>query len=166
VKGPVALGAEISEDRQNCAIVAAWRDDAGRLVPEEVWYAHPVGAVNRVDELYVKHDPVAVVIDDRSPAATLIAPLAARGVITVQPSAADLAAATGEFMDLVTQHKLRQLGQPGLTAAVRAAVQRMLAGGKAWDRRAADQSLLVAGTLACWAFCRWEDVSSPNVWIV
>ena len=164
--GPVAFGAEISEDRQHCAIVAAWRDDQRRMVPEEVWYAHPAGAVDRIEQLWVRHEPVAVVVDDRAPGATLVAPLAERGIVTVQPSAADLAMATGEFMDLVTQHKLRQLGQPGLTAAVRAAVQRMLAGGRAWDRRGAEQALLVAGTLACWALSRWEAMSSPGVYVI
>src|SRR5260370_1009177 len=83
-------------------------------------------AGDRIEELWAAHDPLAIVVDDRSPAATLIAPLAARGIITLNPSAADLATATGDFMDLVTQHKLRQLGQPGLTAAVRSAVSRML----------------------------------------
>ena len=58
--------------------------------------------------------------------------------------------AHGEFLDLVNDGGLAHLDQPPLTAAVRAAQQRPLAGAQAWDRRRwqVDQSPLVAATLA------------------
>jgi hypothetical protein len=165
--GVVALAAEISEDRQHCAIAAGWREQGARVVAELVWYSHPVGAVARMTELWAKHDPVAVVVDGRSQAATLIGPLAEAGIVAREPSAQDLAVAHGEFLDLVRDGRLRHLDQPELTAAVRGAQQRALAGAQAWERRVAvDQSALVSATLAVWGFLRWEELATPGVWAV
>jgi len=80
---------------------------------------------------------------------------------------ADVVVAHGDFLDLVNDGRLAHLGQPPLTAAVQAAQQRPLAGAQAWERRVVvDQSPLVAATLACWAFCRWEELATPGVWQV
>jgi hypothetical protein len=167
MEGPVAFGAEISENRQRAAIAAGFRGKSGKVVAELVWHDDPAGAVVRLNDLYLRHDPVAVVIDGRSPAATLLPRLAEAGIVVTQPSAVDLACATGEFFDLVNHGGLGHLGQPALTDAVRGALRRILAGGKAWDRRAGgDQSPLLAGTLACWGFLRWEEMSSPGAWVL
>ena len=62
---------------------------------------------------------------------------------------------------------LAHLDQPPLTAAVRAAQQRPLAGAQAWDPKVdTDQGPLVAATLAVWAFLRWEELATPGVWVV
>jgi hypothetical protein len=167
VNDAVALGAEISEDRKRAAIAAGWREPAGRIVAEIVWYDAPAGAAARLDELYVKHDPVAVAVDPRSQAATLIRALAERGIIVTRLGPEDVAVAHGEFMDLIATQSLRHLDQPELTAAVRGAQQRTLAGANAWERRVpVDQSPLVAATFAVWAFLRWEELSKPGVWQV
>jgi hypothetical protein len=168
VSGEVALAVEISEDRKHAAIVAAGREkDGTRLVVDLVWYDHPRGAVARLAGLDVKHDPVAVVVDPRSQAGTLLRPLADAGVFVTQPATADVAVAHGEFLDAVNDGRLAHLGQPPLTAAVRAAQQRPLAGAQAWERRVlVDQSPLVAATLATWAFARWEELATPGVWQV
>ena len=162
----VAFGAEISQDRQHCAIVAAGRESGGsRVLVDLVWYDHPRGAVARLTELASGHDPVAVVVDGRSQSATLIRPLADIGVLVLLPKPRDVAVAHGEFMDLVTRGELEHLGQEPLTAAVRAAQHRPLAGAQAWERRVAvDQSPLVAATLAVWAFLGWEVLSQPGTW--
>jgi hypothetical protein len=168
VSGEVAFGAEISEDRKRCAIVAAGREAGGtRVLVDLVWYDHPRGAAARLDALYVKHDPVAVVVDGRSQSATLIKPLADAGIIVTQPVTQDVAVAHGEFLDLVNDGGLAHLDQPPLTAAVRAAQQRPLSGAQAWERRiAVDQAPLVAATLACWAFLRWEELSQPGAFVI
>jgi hypothetical protein len=168
VSGEVAFAAEISEDRKHCAVVAAGRAGDGRvLVDLTPFYGHPRDAVARVAELYLKHDPVAVVVDPRSQAGTLIRPLAEAGVLVKEPSTADVVIAHGEFLDLVNDGRLAHLDQPPLTAAVQAAQQRPLAGAQAWERRVVvDQSPLVAATLACWAFLRWEELAIPGVWAV
>jgi hypothetical protein len=168
VSGEVAFGCEISEDRKHCAIVAAGREADGlRLLVDLVWYEHPRGAVARLDALYAKHDPVAVVVDGRSQAGTLLKPLAEAGIPVTQPSTQDVAVAHGEFLDLVNDGKLAHLEQEPLTAAVRAAQQRPLSGAAAWERKVpVDQSPLVAATLACWAFLRWEELASPGVFVI
>ena len=166
MSGEVAFAVEISEDRKHCAVVAAGREADGlRVVVDLVWYEHPRGAAPRLAELAGKHDPVAVVVDPRSQAGTLLRPLAEAGVLVTEPSTQDVAVAHGGFLDVVNDGLLAHLDQPPLTAAVRAAQQRPLAGAQAWERRVqVDQSPLVAATLACWAFLRWEELASPGVW--
>jgi hypothetical protein len=162
----VALAAEISEDRQKCAIVAAGHEpDGPRVLVDLVWYEHPRGAVERLSALWAERDPVATVVDPRSQAATLLRPLAEAGVLVTQPGTADVTVAHGEFLDLVRDGRLAHLDQSPLTAAVRAAQQRPLAGAQAWERRLqVDQSPLVAATLAMWAFLRYEELAAPGAW--
>ena len=168
MSGEVAFACEISEDRRKAAVVASGREQDGtRVVVDLVWYDHPRGAVGRLVELSEKHDPVAVVVDPRSQAATLLRPLADAGVFVTEPGTADVVVAHGEFLDLVRDGMLAHLEQPPLTSAVRAAQQRPLAGAQAWERRlVVDQSPLVAATLAVWAFLRWEELATPGVWAV
>lgn len=168
MSGEVAFGCEISEDRAHAAVVAAGRAESGKiLVDLAPFYGHPRAVIARISELYAAHDPVAVVVDGRSQAATLIGALADLGILALQPSTQDVAVAHGEFTDLVNDGGLEHLDQPPLTAAVRAAQQRPLAGAQAWERRVSvDQSPLVAATLACWAFRRWEELSRPGAWVI
>jgi len=168
VSGEVAFGAAISEDRKHCAIVASGREkDGTRLVVDLVWYDHPRGAVARMSGLWERHDPVAVVVNPKSQSGTLVKPLGEAGILVTVVTAQDVAVAHGEFLDVVNDGRLAHLDQPPLTAAVRAAQQRPLAGAQAWDPKVAvDQGPLVAATLACWAFCRWEELATPGVWQV
>ena len=168
MSGEVTFACEISEDRKKAAIVAAGREKNGtRVVVDLVWYEHPRGAVAKLTELSVKHDPVAIVVDSKSQAGTLVGPLAEAGVLLTEPKTSDVAVAHGEFLDLVNDGKLAHLSQPPLTSAVQSAQQRPLAGAQAWERRlTVDQSPLVAATLACWAFRRWEELATPGVWAI
>jgi hypothetical protein len=168
VSGPVAFGAAISEDRKHGSILAAGRSGSGKiLIDLAPFYDHPRRLVARMGVLYVKHDPVAVVVNPKSQSGTLIKPLAEAGIVVTEPSAQDVAVAHGEFLDLVNDQGLEHLDQPPLTAAVRAAQQRPLAGAQAWDPKVqVDQSPLVAATLAVWAFLRWEELAQPGVWAI
>ena len=168
MSGEVAFGCAISEDRQHGSIVAAGRSTSGKiLVDLAPFYDHPRLLVARMGVLYVKHDPVAVVVNPKAQSGTLIKPLAEAGIIVLQPSTQDVAEAHGIFLDLVNDVALEHLDQPPLTAAVRAAQQRPLAGANAWDPKVqVDQGPLVAATLATWAFTNWERLASPGVWAV
>jgi hypothetical protein len=168
VSGEVAFGAAVSENRKRCAIVAAGREAGGtRIVVDLVWYDHPRGAVARLAGLSEKHDPVAVVVNPKSQSGTLVKPLAEAGIVATLMTAQDVAVAHGEFLDVVNDGRLAHLDQPHLTAAVRAAQQRPLAGAQAWDPKVeTDQSPLVAATGACWAFVRWEELAQPSVWAI
>jgi hypothetical protein len=148
--------------------VAAGRSGSGKiLVDLAPFYDHPRLLVARMAVLWEKHDPVAVVVNPKSQSGTLVKPLGEAGVLVLEVSAQDVAVAHGEFLDLVSNEGLEHLDQPPLTAAVRAAHQRPLAGAKAWDPKVAvDQGPLVGATLACWAFVRWEELATPGVWQV
>ena len=162
-----ALGTEISEDRSRCAVAKAWREGPGKLAVKVVWHGPPHAAPDVLDALYVADDPVAVALDPKSQSATLDPQLAERGIIARRLGAEDVAVAHGEFLDLAATGGLRHFGQPELTAAVRGAQQRRLAGATALERRVmTDQSPLSASEFAVWAYLRWEEVSSPNVWAI
>jgi hypothetical protein len=168
MSGEVAFGCAISEDRLHGSIVAAGRSGSGKvLVDLDPFYDHPRLLVPRMAYLWEKHDPVAVVVNPKSQSGTLVKPLAEAGILVREVTAQDVAVAHGEFLDLVNDGGLEHLDQPPLTAAVRAAQQRPLAGAQAWDPRVAvDQGPLVAATLAAWAYRRWEELSQPSAWVV
>lgn len=151
--GEVAFGAEISQDRQLCSIVAAWREPGGRVVAElRMPQVHPSLAAGRMVQLKARYRPLAVVIDPKSQAVTLIKPLKDAGIVALEPSARDVAVAHGEFLDMIVAGDLAHLGQKEMTDAVRAAMARPLAGAQALERKVAvDQSPLVAAELAVWA---------------
>jgi hypothetical protein len=161
-----AVGVEISTDRQRCAVGKAYRD-GGRVTVEVVRYDSPAGTAAFVAGLYEAGDLVAVVLDPKSQTATLVRPFEEAGVPVTRLSAEDVAVAHGEFTDLIASRALRHLGQEELTAAVRGAQQRPLAGAKAWERRvASDQAPLNACTFAAWALLRYEELASPGVWTI
>jgi hypothetical protein len=176
IPGEVAFACAISDScschpgksRRHGSIVAAGRSKSGKiLVDLAPFYGHPRLLVARMGVLYVKHDPVAVVVNPKSHSGTLVKPLAEAGIVVMEPAAQDVAVAHGEFLDLAEDGGLQHLDQPPLTAAVRAAQQRPLSGAQAWDPKVAvDQGPLVAATLATWAFARWEELATPGVWQV
>ena len=165
--GECALGAEISEDRSRCAVAKAWREAPGRVAVKVVWHGAPHAAPDVLDALYVADDPVDVALDPRSQSATLCGQLAERGIVVRRLGPEDVAVAHGSFLDLVATGGLRHFGQSELTAAVRGAQQRRLAGAAALERRVVtDQSPLTASEFAVWGYLRWEEVSNPSAWVV
>lgn len=167
-----AFGLEISEDRSSCAIAKAWRQAPERLAPERlavkvVWRGLPAIAPTVMDALYVADDPVEVALDPRSQSATLCRQLGEVGIVVKRLGAEDVAVAHGEFMDLAAGGGLRHFDQAGLTAAVRGALERPLAGARALERRVVtDQSPLTSSEFAVWAFTRWEEVAHPGVYAI
>jgi len=169
VSGEVAFGCAISEDRRHGSIVAAGRERDGTriLVDLSPFYDHPRGLAARMEALYAKHDPVAVVVNPKAQSGTLVKALADIGIIVTQMKTEDVAVAHGEFLDLVNDGRLAHLEQKPLTDAVRAAQQRPLSGANAWDPKiAVDQSPLVAATGAVWGFVRWEELAQPGAWVL
>lgn len=101
---------------------------------------------------------IAVVVDERSAAGSLIADLEALEDVTVHvPTTREVVAAAGRFYDACTPAvaSIRHLNDPILNAAVDGAMTRPLGDAWTWDRRkpAADITPLVAATLALWG---WE----------
>jgi hypothetical protein len=108
--------------------------------------------VARCVELWDRYNPVAFVVDDAGPAASLVPELEAAGVRVVRTNGRQFSAACGRFYDAVTNRRVCHTGQPDLDAAVAAAATRKLGDAWAWSRSssAVDISPLVAATLALW----------------
>jgi len=163
-----AFGAEVSEDRSVCAVAKAWRLADGRVAVKVVWRGSPVVAPDVLDALYMSDDPVDTAVDPKSQSATLCAKLAERGVPVRRLGPEDVAVAHGEFMDLLATGRLKHFGQAELTAAVRGAQARPLAGALALERRkvGVDQSPLTSSEFAVWVLQRWEETSNPGVYAI
>lgn len=157
---PVVFAVDVSPSRGRSTIaVAGDRADGLRHVeivdskPETFW------VLDRLRALREKWGAIAVVLDDRSAAGSLIPALEAEDGITVHvPTSKDVAIAAGRFFDACSESvaSLRHMDDPTLNAAVDAAVTRPLGDAWTWDRRkpASDITPLVAATLALWG---WEE---------
>lgn len=148
----VALGVEVSTDRLHTSVAAAARD-GDRVAVALLEYLDGTDTAATVAEIAGRAiDLLGVVIDPRSPAATLVEPLQALGVVLTIPNTHEVAVAHGRFIDELRAGRLRIADHPQLDAAAQHALTRPLAGGEALDRRkpVADPSPLVAAELAVW----------------
>ncbi|NJP33695.1 hypothetical protein [Micromonospora thermarum] len=181
--GDVAFGVAIAKNRRYAAIAVCGRRADGLLHWEII--AHAPGThwlVKRLVKLRKKHDPVAIAIDARGPAASVIAALnkvgirepedpdqPQRGDLAVT-SGADMGAAFGLFVDAAVQLAARHRDQLQLSNALAGATVREIGdGAQAWGRKgSAEISCLEAVTLATWALdtrahLLVED-GPPNLW--
>lgn len=149
-KDPVAFAIDVSPDRDFASIgVAGYLGDS---VHHQV-IEHRKGTgwvVKRLKELRDKWQPVAIVVDQGSPAAALIPDLQAERIRFMQTNASDMAQACGAFYDRVQNGKALHADQPALNAALAAASKRPVRDAWAWKRANpnADITPLVAVTLA------------------
>jgi phage terminase large subunit-like protein len=151
LEDPVALGVDITPDRNFAAIGAAGRRASGgrgiELIehhPGEGWVIH------RLVELAERHKPCAVVTSDRA-----LRDKAAEAGLTVHlAGAGDMASAAAMLYDGIagSAPDIYHLGQPELTAAVAGAMKRPIGDAWAWDRRSPSTDIcpLVAVSLALW----------------
>jgi hypothetical protein len=149
VVDPVWLAVDVAPDRSSASVAAAGLRADGLVHVEVVDRRPGTGWVaDRVAELVARHEPVGVLVDAVSPAASLAESVAAEVV-----PAQGMARACGVFFDLVADAGLRHLGDPVLVAALKGARRRPLGDAWAWSRRASsvDISPLVAVTLAAQA---------------
>jgi hypothetical protein len=129
--------------------------------------------VARLAALKVTWNPVAIALDPRGPAGSLLLDLEQVGITAPtdpeRPRRGDLAlagtqdvaAACGRIVDAARQQQLRHIDQPQLNLAVLGAAIRPLGDAWAWGRKVATQDIspLVAITLARWA----HEVREPLV---
>ncbi len=150
---PVTFAVEVAEDRTWTAIAVASKAADGTVQVEVGDYAEGVSwVVDRLAELTRRNRRSRVVVQRSSPAGSLAPSMRDRGIVTIDPTAADYAAACGALHDLVTLAGLRHAGQPELDVAVRHARTKPAGDSWVWNRRtpSVDISPLVAVTLACW----------------
>lgn len=170
-----AIDVTPARDHASIAVYSPRADGLGHI--ELIEHRSGVGwLVARLAELKERHNPVAVAVDVKGPAGSLLPDLAAAGIAPPEdpdkpargdlavPIAADVAASTGQFLDAIAAGSLRHLDQAQLSAAVAGAKTRPLGDAQAWARRTAtaDISPLVAVTLARWAHLTRIDKIVPE----
>jgi phage terminase large subunit-like protein len=164
--GAVAFAVDITPSRDFASIAAYGLRADGHGHAEVI--DHRPGTdwlVERLAQLHERWQPVAIGLDAKGPAATLLVDLAKRGIEPPSdsepawghlavPTAQDVAAGCGQLVDAVTQGTIRHIGQELLENAIRGAKTRPLGDAYAWARRLStvDISPLVSVTLARWAF--------------
>jgi hypothetical protein len=132
----VSLGIDIDPERRHAAMGVAGRRADGHWHVEVI---EPGGQVTadvadldwlrpRVLEFVDTHKPIAVVLDPKSPARSLLTPLTAAGVTVETPNGLEVAAACSRFYDATGQAgggpdgadpvRVRHLGQRSLNMAL------------------------------------------------
>lgn len=132
----ISIGVDIDPERRHAAIaVAGLREDGDwhvEVVEPGGRIASSIADLDwllpRLMQLVESHEPLAVVLDPKSPARSLLTPLAAAGVTVEAPNGLEVAAACSRFFDATGQvgydpenpapRRLRHLGQRSLNAAV------------------------------------------------
>ena len=161
----ICLSLDAAPDRSTASVaIAGWRDSDARPQVEVIRQAGGVAWVADYVAGVVSRQKVrAVVVDSVGPAASLIEPLRARGVLVTTTSAAQVAQACGQFYDAAMSDALRHIDQPQLTTALAAARKRDLGDAWAWHRKdTTDISPLVAVTLALWGLTS-TTIAAPKV---
>lgn len=159
-----AIGVDIAFDRSHTSLVIASEAGSG-LTVVELTYLDGSDTAKTVARIAGRRRKcVATVIDPRSPATTLIAPLQALNITITEPNTKDVALAHGLALDELKAGRLKVVEHEALTAAVAHATARPLAGGEALERRrvSVDASPLTALELATWALLRNPAPPEPS----
>jgi hypothetical protein len=144
------LALDVSADRDWAAFAMAGRRADGRLHVETVHYQATTGWVlGRAVELWKAHS-LPIRIDKSGPAGSFIAPLSEAGVKVVEVATADVAKATGQFIDACLNDGLRHISQMSLDKSLRGSMLKPSGEAQVWARRTSrvDISPLVAVTVA------------------
>jgi hypothetical protein len=181
----VAFAVDINPARTSAAVavVGVRPDGSKQLMLADYRGGNTDWIPARLAELKQAWNPIAIGIDVKGPAGSLILDLEKVGITVPQdpdrprrgdlavPTASEAAAAFGLFVDAVRQRQLWHADDKPMNLALAGAKTRSLAGGSAWDRKAdTDISPLVAATVAHWAFLTRVDAVSgsydplSNIW--
>jgi hypothetical protein len=165
--GDVALAVDVTPLRTHASITMYGVRTDGLGHVQVVTYGEGVDwVVGKLAELKRVLDPVAIGLDPKGGASSLLGELEAAGIKApadsehpergdlALPLAHEVAQATGQFIDAVHERRLRHVGQLELTSAVTNAKTRPLLDAVAWGRKQSnvDISPLVSATLARWAY--------------
>lgn len=150
----VAYGIEIAADRTHTSVACAGRGRDGRVVVELAAYLEGTNHAGTIRDMVAnrKSRVLAVMIDPRSPAATLVDPLKALRVELTLADVYTMASAHGDFADQLKAGRLTIEPHSALTDAAKHALTRPLSGAEALERRKpiVDTSPVVAAELAVW----------------
>ncbi|MEV0726015.1 hypothetical protein AB0I37_24955 [Micromonospora purpureochromogenes] len=159
----VVFAVVVNSRRTHTAIAAVGPRADGTLLASIVDYRPGTQWVaERLAELKRRHNPLAIVAQDKGPTGTLLTAFADQGITQaadrhapkrgdlVVPWATELAIAYGLFLDAVHQGRLFHLDEGPLNAALAVAETRALSGGTAWDFGDPAVAPLLAVTEATW----------------
>lgn len=153
---PVCLAVDMTPDRSTSSVVAVGRREDGDASIEVIQHREGTAWVPEyVAERVERNEPVAVMLDEASPAGSFVHALEALGVNVTLVEAREYAKAFGLLLDKIDQRGIRHLGGNDLRNAIKGAVKRPIGDGSyGWGRRnsSVDISPLVAATLALWGY--------------
>lgn len=161
-----AFAIEVNMARTHGAIVAVGPRADERMVATITEYRPGTDWIAaRAAELKEKWNPVAIGLDIKGPAGSLLQDLADVGIEPplnpdvpsrgdlASPNSQEAAAGWGQFVDMARQHLLVHLDEAPMNTAALGARTRPLAGGTTWERKGpVDISPLGAATVAYWAY--------------
>ena len=165
VVGEVTFAFDVTPSRDSGAIAVVGRRADGLLHVEVVETGAGTGwIVPRVKQLVTDHVAGPIMVDESSPAGSLIPELTADGFSVEGVAGRALGQACGQFFDLVAEKGLRHLGQQELTQALLGAAKRPVVDAWAWARRTSTSNIspLVAGTLAVSGFLLYGEGLGPD----
>ena len=150
ITSPVAFAVDVAPDRKTAAIAVAGVTDDGHLQVEVVAHGRGVTWVpGLITTLVLAWDPLAVVVDKASGAASIIPTLQAEGIEVTATGAAEMGAACGGLYDDAEGGVLAHLDDPALNDALKDAGTRRCGDAWAFDRRGSSSiAPLVAVALA------------------
>ena len=157
------LAVSASFNLARAAIVAAATAE-GRTVIRVVGYGPGTDwTVQAIQDLYVAHGRVPVLVDSRGPAAQLIPLLRRAGIRVQQCDTGDVLEAAARFHTLVVDDWLSHEGTSELEEAVDSAVKRPVGNRWAYGRKSPDSdiSALEAASLAAWWAARPKTAAPP-----
>jgi hypothetical protein len=169
----LAFAIDVNPARTHAAIMACGPREDGRLVVWVVDYRPGTSWVaQRIAELKDRYNPVAIGLDVKGPGGSLLLELERFGITAPEdperprrgdlavPTAGEVAAGFGMFVDAARQKLIRHVDDGPLNLALAGAKVRSLSGGSAWDRRGTtDICTLVGGTTAFWAWMTRHQVA-------
>lgn len=157
IVGDLCFAFDVSPARSSSSIAASGMRSDGFPHVELVDRRPGTGwVVERLAELWERHEPRVIVCDNASPAGSLLDDLRNSSIAVEAISGTEYARACSVLFDKVEQGTLRHLGQPELRGAVKGAKTRKLGEAWAWARgsSAVDITPLVASSMALWAAMR------------
>jgi hypothetical protein len=167
---------DVRPDRSGATIAAAGTLEDGRRFVRVLAHGAGTGWVSsRLEAIVERHEPAAILVDERSPAAALIAKLENAGIDLTAVNGSEYAAACGSFYDSVMQRTVLHAGEPELTAAVRGAARRPLGmrgrgrvslrswiSVRSWRPRWRCVAWIVSSTACTRTGASWFSVSTTN----
>lgn len=163
--GEMVFAFDVTPSRDFGAIAVAGRRKDGLLHVEVVEVRAGTGwIVDRLAGLVRAHDAGAVVLEEASPAGSLLVDLKDAGVPVTALGGREVAQACGQFFDMVAEKGLRHLGQEEMASALLGAAKRPLSDAWAWARRVSTTNIspLVAASLAVSGFLVYGEGLGPD----